>query len=82
MSLAEVVSGHRIVVSAGSGGVGKTTVAASLSLWGALSGRRTVVLTIDPALPDRLAGLRQAAAPHAAGYTLLSWRWPTPLCGA
>ena len=49
MSLAEVVSGHRIVVSAGSGGVGKTTVAASLSLWGALGGRRTVVLTIDPA---------------------------------
>jgi anion-transporting ArsA/GET3 family ATPase len=49
MSLAEVVSGHRIVVSAGSGGVGKTTVAASLSLWGALGGRRTVALTIDPA---------------------------------
>ena len=49
MSLAEVVSGHRIVVSAGSGGVGKTTVAASLSLWGALNGRRTVALTIDPA---------------------------------
>ena len=49
MSLAEVVREHRIVVSAGSGGVGKTTVAASLSLWGALGGRRTVVLTIDPA---------------------------------
>src|SRR5262249_10862932 len=56
MSLAEVVSGHRIVVSAGSGGGGKTTVAASLSLWGALGGRRTVVLTIDPAR-------RPAAAP-------------------
>ena len=49
MTLREVVAGHRIVVSAGSGGVGKTTVAASLALWGSLQGRRTVVLTIDPA---------------------------------
>jgi len=49
MTLTEVVSGHRVVVSAGSGGVGKTTVAASLALWGSLGGRRTVVLTIDPA---------------------------------
>jgi len=49
MTLRDVVAGHRIVVSAGSGGVGKTTVAASVALWGALQGRRTVVLTIDPA---------------------------------
>jgi anion-transporting ArsA/GET3 family ATPase len=28
--------------------VGKTTTAASLALWGALSGRRTAVVTIDP----------------------------------
>jgi len=49
VTLREVVAGHRIVVSAGSGGVGKTTVAASLALWGSLQGRRTVVLTIDPA---------------------------------
>jgi anion-transporting ArsA/GET3 family ATPase len=49
MTLREVVADHRIVVSAGSGGVGKTTVAASLALWGALQGRRTVVMTIDPA---------------------------------
>jgi anion-transporting ArsA/GET3 family ATPase len=49
MTLREVVAGCQIVVSAGSGGVGKTTVAASIGLWGALSGRRTVVLTIDPA---------------------------------
>ena len=49
MTLREVVADHRIVVSAGSGGVGKTTVAASLALWGSLQGRRTVVLTIDPA---------------------------------
>ena len=49
MTLREVVADHRIVVSAGSGGVGKTTVAASIALWGALQGRRTVVMTIDPA---------------------------------
>jgi anion-transporting ArsA/GET3 family ATPase len=49
MTLAEIVRTHRVVVSAGSGGVGKTTVAASLGLWGALEGRRAVVLTIDPA---------------------------------
>lgn len=49
MTLRELVAGRRIIISAGSGGVGKTTVAASIGLWGALSGRRTVVLTIDPA---------------------------------
>ena len=49
MTLRDVVARHRIVISAGSGGVGKTTVAASIALWGALQGRRTVVLTIDPA---------------------------------
>ena len=49
MMLGELVARHQIVISAGSGGVGKTTVAASLALWGALEGRRDVVLTIDPA---------------------------------
>jgi len=49
MTLKEIVQQHRVVVSAGSGGVGKTTVAASIGVWGALQGRRTAVLTIDPA---------------------------------
>jgi anion-transporting ArsA/GET3 family ATPase len=49
VTLDPLVRDHRIVVSAGSGGVGKTTVAASIGLWGALTGRRTVVMTIDPA---------------------------------
>jgi anion-transporting ArsA/GET3 family ATPase len=48
-TLADIVAGHRVVISAGSGGVGKTTVAASVALWGAMQGRRTVVMTIDPA---------------------------------
>ena len=39
----------RIVVTCGSGGVGKTTTAAALALRAAEAGRRTVVLTIDPA---------------------------------
>jgi anion-transporting ArsA/GET3 family ATPase len=39
----------RVVVTCGSGGVGKTTTAAAMALLGAAAGRRTVVLTIDPA---------------------------------
>ena len=39
----------RIIVTCGSGGVGKTTTAAALALRAAQAGRRTVVLTIDPA---------------------------------
>ena len=38
-----------LVICVGSGGVGKTTMAASIALQGALRGRRAVVLTIDPA---------------------------------
>jgi anion-transporting ArsA/GET3 family ATPase len=39
----------RILVCCGAGGVGKTTTAAALALRAAEAGRRTVVLTIDPA---------------------------------
>ncbi|UNO43948.1 ArsA family ATPase [Streptomyces sp. MST-110588] len=39
----------RIVVCCGAGGVGKTTTAAALGVRAAERGRRTVVLTIDPA---------------------------------
>ncbi len=39
----------RMLVCVGSGGVGKTTVAAALGLAAARRGRRTVVCTIDPA---------------------------------
>ncbi len=49
MSLATLVADHRIVVCVGSGGVGKTTVAATLALHGAMQGRRAMVLTIDRA---------------------------------
>jgi anion-transporting ArsA/GET3 family ATPase len=40
---------RRVVVCAGAGGVGKTTVAAALSLAAAQRGRRVLCLTIDPA---------------------------------
>jgi anion-transporting ArsA/GET3 family ATPase len=39
----------RILVCCGSGGVGKTTTSAALAIRAAERGRRTVVLTIDPA---------------------------------
>lgn len=49
MTLAELVDSARIIVTAGSGGVGKTTAAAVIALEGARRGRRAVVVTIDPA---------------------------------
>lgn len=39
----------RAVVVAGAGGVGKTTVAAGLGVTAAAAGKRTLVLTVDPA---------------------------------
>ncbi len=49
MGLGKTVMDKRILVCVGSGGVGKTTTAAAIALQGALAGRRTLVLTIDPA---------------------------------
>lgn len=49
MSLAALVESKRIVLCVGAGGVGKTTCSAALGLGAALRGRRTLVLTIDPA---------------------------------
>src|SRR5713101_7175780 len=46
---APLIAAHRVLVCVGSGGVGKTTTAAALALWGTLQGRRTAVVTIDPA---------------------------------
>jgi anion-transporting ArsA/GET3 family ATPase len=41
--------GTSVVVTCGSGGVGKTTTAAAMALWAADAGRTVAVLTIDPA---------------------------------
>ncbi|MEO6952528.1 MAG: ArsA-related P-loop ATPase [Polyangia bacterium] len=48
-TLAPLLRDRRIIVCVGSGGVGKTTTAATLALGAARAGRRTLVLTIDPA---------------------------------
>jgi anion-transporting ArsA/GET3 family ATPase len=49
MSLANVLGSHRVVVTVGSGGVGKTTTAAAMAVHAAMEGRRVLCLTIDPA---------------------------------
>ena len=48
-SLVRLLAKKRVIVTLGSGGVGKTTLAAALALQAAWRGRRTLVLTIDPA---------------------------------
>ena len=60
--LAALIQDAEVVVCVGSGGVGKTTTSATLALGAALQGRRTLVITIDPA--KRLA--------DALGLTMLS----------
>ena len=47
--LVNLLTQRRVLVCCGAGGVGKTTVAAGLGVAAALSGRRAVVVTIDPA---------------------------------
>lgn len=47
--LGDILASKRILVCVGPGGVGKTTTAAALSLEAARRGRKTLVLTIDPA---------------------------------
>lgn len=49
MSLADHLATAEVIVCAGAGGVGKTTVAASIGMQAARLGRRAVVVTIDPA---------------------------------
>jgi anion-transporting ArsA/GET3 family ATPase len=68
--LIDLLSRRRILVSAGPGGVGKTTVAASLGALAARAGRRTLVATIDPAprLADAL-GVTLGADPVALPAT-------------
>ena len=48
-TLEQLLATKEIVISCGSGGVGKTTTSASLALRAAERGRKVVVLTIDPA---------------------------------
>ena len=65
LDLSQLLRERRVVLCGGTGGVGKTTTAAALGILGARLGRRTLVLTIDPA--RRLA--------NAMGLSALA---PTP----
>jgi anion-transporting ArsA/GET3 family ATPase len=47
--LTSIIGESRVIVCCGPGGVGKTTTAAALAVEGARRGRRTCVVTIDPA---------------------------------
>ena len=49
MGLGDVLNSHQVVVTVGSGGVGKTTTSAAMALHAAMQGRRVLCLTIDPA---------------------------------
>lgn len=73
--LPELLRTRRVVVCAGAGGVGKTSVAAALGIAAAQEGREVIVLTVDPAL--RLAETlgvstetdeRQRLTPEAAAH--------------
>lgn len=79
-SLLKLFDERRVLVVAGAGGVGKTTVAAAIALSAASRGRRVLCLTIDPAkrLADRLgldasSGAEQRLDPRtfeAAGLSI------------
>ncbi len=77
--LGEALQKARVLVCAGTGGVGKTTVSAALAIRAAQAGRRTLVLTIDPArrLADALGleGLGSEPVPVSLG----DGREPIPL---
>jgi anion-transporting ArsA/GET3 family ATPase len=76
-SLEALVRERSIVICCGSGGVGKTTTAAAIAVEGARLGRKTVVVTIDPArrLADALglAELTNEPAPIAGPWPGELW---------
>ena len=72
-SLQPLLRERRILIVVGSGGVGKTTTAATLALLAALEGRKVLVLTIDPArrLADALGLTPAERADQEAHRALL-----------
>jgi anion-transporting ArsA/GET3 family ATPase len=66
VSISDRLAGKRVVICAGSGGVGKTTTSAALAMGLAAEGRRVAVVTIDPArrLADSLGLEELGNEPH------------------
>jgi anion-transporting ArsA/GET3 family ATPase len=64
--LLDRLEGKRVVICAGSGGVGKTTTSAAIAMGLAARGARVCVVTIDPArrLADALGIERLGSEPH------------------
>jgi anion-transporting ArsA/GET3 family ATPase len=50
MSLAELIETKKIIVNMGPGGVGKTSISATLGIQAAVVGKKALVITIDPAM--------------------------------
>ncbi|WP_158542531.1 ArsA family ATPase [Lujinxingia litoralis] len=48
-TLRDLLDSGRLIVCVGPGGVGKTTTSAAIGLRAAMAGRKTIVMTIDPA---------------------------------
>jgi anion-transporting ArsA/GET3 family ATPase len=75
--LGTLVAERSVVVCCGPGGVGKTTTAAAVAVGGARQGRRSVVVTIDPArrLADALGldALSDVASPVAGDWPGELW---------
>jgi anion-transporting ArsA/GET3 family ATPase len=63
--IAELVRSRRVIVCCGAGGVGKTTVSASLAVGAARAGLRVVAITVDPSrrLAEALGVARNLTAP-------------------
>jgi len=72
MEIGEILKSKKIAIIGGSGGVGKTSLSAALGLALSRSGRKTLVLTIDPArrladaLGIKLKGGEEILIPEAA----------------
>jgi len=82
-----VLERSRLIVTVGTGGVGKTTIAAALGIAAARRGRRALVLTIDPARALAgalgLTGLAAEGEPvPAAALTAAGLHLPVPLDAA
>ncbi len=75
--LAQLVGERSIIICSGSGGVGKTTTAATIAVEGARQGRKACVVTIDPA--KRLADALGLAGGLTNDPRRIAGPWPGEL---